>query len=72
MRLVPEGLEGQKFVVVLHVAELLERTPVLVVVVLEDKRFIRFALLGGARYTSLRKEATFSRCFSRALSLKSA
>jgi hypothetical protein len=72
VRLVPEGLEGQKLVVVLDVAELPERTPVLVVVVLENEGFIRFALLRGAGYTSLRKETTFSRCFSRAFSLKSA
>jgi hypothetical protein len=69
VRLVAEGLEGHELSSVLDVAELLQRAPVLVVVVFEDERLLCLALLFQWRGTSRRKLLTFSCCFSRAFSL---
>lgn len=72
VRLVPEGLEVQEFGPVLDVPKLFQRSPMLVVIVLEDKGLLRLDLLSGGGGTSLRKLSNFSFCRSTACSLKSA
>lgn len=71
VRFVAEGLEGEELGMVLDISELLERSPVLVVVIFKDEGLFALALLRGGRATSRTKLAIFSFSLSWAFSLKS-